>query len=142
MLALRGTEAGWKFWKKGYEATYKVVSNKPGYFSRFGTFLVSKLTPTIALATTWATIDRIIHGKPLEQEDIAKMAAGGSGITVLGLGIAYYFLKKRNTPPAETNSDSEPLIQLHDSPNPTTTATKTEAKTALQSQIDQLAGIK
>ncbi|CAG7829820.1 unnamed protein product [Allacma fusca] len=72
MIALSGTEAGWKFWKKGYEATYKVVSNKPGYFSRFGTFLVSKLTPTIALSHyvgnnrsnyTWKTLGTGGHSK-------------------------------------------------------------------------------
>ncbi|CAG7718539.1 unnamed protein product [Allacma fusca] len=114
-----GTEGSWKFWKTGSKVSYVVGGNlykKPGIFSRFGTFLVGKFMPTIFLASTWATIDKIISGKPLEQEDIAKMAAGGSGVTVLGMGLAYYFMKKRRGPPV-THNDTEPLIDLRDSPS-------------------------
>ncbi|CAG7733206.1 unnamed protein product [Allacma fusca] len=115
-----GTEGSWKFWKTGSKVSYVVggtVYKNPGIVSRFGTFLVGKFVPTVFLASTWATIDKIISGKPLEQEDIAKMAAGGSGVTMLGMGLAYYFMKKRRTPPM-THNDTEPLIDLRDSPSP------------------------
>ncbi|CAG7718104.1 unnamed protein product, partial [Allacma fusca] len=67
------------------------------------------------------------------------MAAGGSGVTVLGMGLAYYFMKKRQTP-SMTHKDTEPLIDLRDSPKPV--HTNTDVKSALQSQVNQLTGIK